>query len=72
MIIVQHKQLKDDNDILGQIIILYTKSTRLFYCFTVVLVMLNLLYFAVTVFDFIAHFCGRIMRSQLTDDTLHS
>ena len=54
---------KDDNDMLRQMRILYTKSNRLLRL--VVQLMLNLLYFVVTVLVFIAHFCGLIIRSIL-------
>ena len=56
---------KDDNDMLRQMRILYTKSNNYYDCFTVVQLMLNLLYFVVTVLVFIAHFCGLIIRSLL-------
>ena len=57
---------KDDNDMLRQIRILYTKSNRLpvlrlFHCCSTGVK----LYFVVTVLAFIAHFCGLIRRSQL-------
>ena len=54
---------KDDNDMLRQMRILYTKSNRLlrlFHCCST-----HLLYFVVTVLVFIAHFCGLIIRSLL-------
>ena len=56
---------KDDNNMLRQMRVLYTKSNRLFLYFIVVQLMLNLLYFVVTVLTFIVRFYGLVIRSQL-------
>ena len=60
---------KDDNDMLRQMRILYTKSNRLLRlfhcCSTVVQLMLNFLYFVFTVLAFIVYFYGLIIRSLL-------
>ena len=52
---------------LRQMRIYYTKSNHYHGYFTVVQLMLLLLYFVVTVLAFIAHFYGLIMRSLLTE-----
>ena len=57
---------KDDNDMLQQMRVFYTKANRLLYvCFIIVQLMSNLLYFVVTVLAFIVLFYGLIIRSQL-------
>ena len=56
---------KDDNDMLRQMRILYTKSNRLLRLFHCCSTDVKLLYFVVTVLIFIAHFCGLIIRSLL-------
>ena len=48
---------KDDNDMLRQMRVFYTKANRLLYVyFNVTQLMLNLLYFVLTVLVFIVHF----------------